>query len=330
METAVRLHLGFARASALERKFRGLVPALREVSENGGRRSSASDLVRDLMIALVEASRDLNSKGVDRRGPHADRRSEQHRHRTGPGPIGRPIGPSLPHSARASTAFASWPTRETATRQRPGCRTLYFEDFEAVERVIQSRRPQDIRPLEETYSAIRGEVGSGTLKGQTLATRLDGLQADVEPPLSTACRSSPRLVRTGLRRLVRDGPSRRGRGHPAAGDAGRPGGEDRADRGDPGDRLGRGLAVLASAATAVGLNFLVASAQGRAREVIEGGVMLAAAAVLFYVSYWLISQSESKRWMRSSSGRRSGASGAAAMLRRPRSWPSTAKGPRPP
>ena len=30
---------------------------------------------------------------------------------------------------------------------------------------------------------------------------------------------------------------------------------------------------------------------------VEGLVMLAAAGVLFYVSYWLISQSESKRWM---------------------------------
>ena len=36
---------------------------------------------------------------------------------------------------------------------------------------------------------------------------------------------------------------------------------------------GVGLAVLASAATAVGLNFLVASARGRAREVMEGGVI---------------------------------------------------------
>src|SRR5262249_3136754 len=60
---------------------------------------------------------------------------------------------------------------------------------------------------------------------------------------------------------------------------------------------GVGLAVVASAATAWGLNHLVASAQGTARETFEGVVMLAAAGVLFYVSYWLISQSESRRWM---------------------------------
>src|SRR5262249_50329702 len=58
-----------------------------------------------------------------------------------------------------------------------------------------------------------------------------------------------------------------------------------------------GLAVVASILTAVGLNMLVRSAQGTTREIAEGVVMLAAAGVLFYVSYWLISQVESKRWM---------------------------------
>jgi high-affinity iron transporter len=54
--------------------------------------------------------------------------------------------------------------------------------------------------------------------------------------------------------------------------------------------------VAASLATALGLNLLVSATQGRAREILEGGVMLAAAGVLFYVSYWLISQVESRRW----------------------------------
>ena len=41
---------------------------------------------------------------------------------------------------------------------------------------------------------------------------------------------------------------------------------------------------------------LIVSAPGAARESLEGFVMLAAAAVLFYVSYWLISRFEAKRW----------------------------------
>ena len=59
---------------------------------------------------------------------------------------------------------------------------------------------------------------------------------------------------------------------------------------------GVGAAALASAVTAVALNLLIASAAGAARETLEGAVMLVAAAVLFYVSYWLVSRFEAKRW----------------------------------
>jgi high-affinity iron transporter len=57
------------------------------------------------------------------------------------------------------------------------------------------------------------------------------------------------------------------------------------------------IAAAASLATAVALNRLVDSARGAAREGLEGAVMLAASAVLFYVSFWLISNVQAKRWM---------------------------------
>jgi high-affinity iron transporter len=60
---------------------------------------------------------------------------------------------------------------------------------------------------------------------------------------------------------------------------------------------GVALAVVASLATALALNRLVVSAQGAARETLEGVVMLAASAVLFYVSFWLISNVQARRWM---------------------------------
>ncbi len=60
---------------------------------------------------------------------------------------------------------------------------------------------------------------------------------------------------------------------------------------------GVGLASLASLATAAILNVLVISTSGAVREILEGVVMLAASGILFYVSYWLISQLEAKRWM---------------------------------
>lgn len=61
--------------------------------------------------------------------------------------------------------------------------------------------------------------------------------------------------------------------------------------------LGTVLALLASVATAVTLTLLVA-ASGPAKEGLEGITMLTATAVLFYVSYWLISKAEVGRWQR--------------------------------
>ncbi|MBT7498649.1 MAG: FTR1 family iron permease [Candidatus Thioglobus sp.] len=57
------------------------------------------------------------------------------------------------------------------------------------------------------------------------------------------------------------------------------------------------LALIASFATA----YLITSVyeiSGEAQEALEGVTMLLAAAVLFYVSYWLISKSESTKWQK--------------------------------
>ena len=59
--------------------------------------------------------------------------------------------------------------------------------------------------------------------------------------------------------------------------------------------LGVGAALVASAATAVVLA-TVLSAVPATREVIEGATMLVAVAVLFSVSYWLISKVEAAKW----------------------------------
>jgi len=60
---------------------------------------------------------------------------------------------------------------------------------------------------------------------------------------------------------------------------------------------GGALGVVASAATAVVL-VTVLRVTPWAGEALEGGAMLLAAVVLFWVSYWLISKSEADRWQR--------------------------------
>ena len=59
--------------------------------------------------------------------------------------------------------------------------------------------------------------------------------------------------------------------------------------------IGGGLAVVASAITAVILSTIL-SAVPASRELIEGGTLLVAVAVLFSVSYWLISKVEAAKW----------------------------------
>lgn len=61
--------------------------------------------------------------------------------------------------------------------------------------------------------------------------------------------------------------------------------------------LGVALAVAASAATAVVLA-TVLSAVPASREIIEGATLLVAVAVLFSVSYWLISKVEAAKWQK--------------------------------
>ncbi|BAO43755.1 FTR1 family iron permease [Thiolapillus brandeum] len=59
---------------------------------------------------------------------------------------------------------------------------------------------------------------------------------------------------------------------------------------------GVGLALIASLATAWLLQVVFKISGGATQEALEGITMLVAAGVLFYVSYWLISKSESLRW----------------------------------
>lgn len=59
--------------------------------------------------------------------------------------------------------------------------------------------------------------------------------------------------------------------------------------------LGALIALAASVLTAIILNSVI-SLSGATREAMEGITMLLATAVLFYVSYWLISKAQATRW----------------------------------
>ncbi len=55
-------------------------------------------------------------------------------------------------------------------------------------------------------------------------------------------------------------------------------------------------AIVLSFVTAFAMNLIFGTAAGQNREILEGSVMLVAAALLLYVSYWLLSNASAKRW----------------------------------
>lgn len=291
METAVRMHLGFARKGALEDRFFAARAGVREVAEGRQGAEQLADVHRKLLLDLVRTADELNRKGItDRAHLFAERATSL----AAPAEGDRHAG--LVALARRFERIRALADRGDADEAASTMASAYFAEFEPLERFVATRDPMAVAPLEMTFNTIRGDLSAG-LKGPALAARFDGLRREVETALG---RSEAKPVGSfgpafaaSLVTILREGievillltmlvalVAKTGQA-----------GAIRAIR------WGVGLAVLASAGTAWGLNHLVASAQGQAREMVEGLVMLAASAVLFYVSYWLISQSESRRWM---------------------------------
>ena len=314
MEVAVRRHLGFVRAGELEQQFRRFRTEVREVAERRLLASALEDRSHNLLLDLIIAVRELNNKGVIDAAhievAHGDVPQDELPSRLSLTDLGGQQ--SDPNALLQTLRRGLHKVGETADRDGPDeasseLTSEYMNDFEPLERYLLGRSPQSVRPLEIEFNAIRGEISSG-LKEEKLAGRLDRLYADVE---GLVARLEARQAGTfgtafleSLITIVREGVEVIlvlamlialvvKASQPTTGsttDAARSGAMRAI-------WTGVGLAIVASLATAVALNLLVSSVQGRAREIIEGLVMLVAAGVLFYVSYWLISQAQAKRWM---------------------------------
>jgi high-affinity iron transporter len=312
MEVAVRRHLGYARAGELEQHFRRFRSEVREVAEGRHPATVLDDRSHDLLLDLVAAARELNNKGVtDAAHIDANHREGATDELPSLASVSDLGGPKADPSALLQTLRRGFHrVSQQADQDGPDeaaseLTSVYMTDFEPIERYLLGRSPQSVRPLEVQFNVIRGEISSG-LKGEKLAGRLDRLYADVD---DLVARLEARPAGTfgtafleSLITIVREGVEVilvlamlitlvSKASQPAAGSA------DAARAGAMrAIWIGVALAIGASLATAAALNLLVASAQGRAREIIEGAVMLIAAGVLFYVSYWLVSQAQAKRW----------------------------------
>jgi high-affinity iron transporter len=330
MEIAVRKFLGYTRSGRLEREFRGFRSAVVDVTAKRKPASSLSEPAHTLLLDLITAANELNTKGI-----------------TDPSKIDLPRNTAAAEAGPETVAGDTTESPDSvhdpvvllqalergfhrigaaALNQGPDAAAselsnVYMTEFEPVERYLLGRSPQSIRPLEIRFNALRGDLTAG-LNGDELDTRLrdlsndvrlliDQLEARPSGSFSTAFVASLiTLVREGVevililamlfalvsKALAAASPDCADQDcvNHATATAQLSAARGRAFRSI---WLGVGVACVLSLATALALNALVASARGSAREVIEGVVMLLASGVLFYVSYWLISQVESKRWM---------------------------------
>ena len=167
-----------------------------------------------------------------------------------------------------------------------------YMTFEGVERSVRATNPALATSLEASFASLRSLVAGGAPASelaQARATLLGQLEnaeralGDTLSPTSLFLQSFFLLVREGLEAILIIGA--------LLTFLARMGAQERKRD----IHVGVGAAVLASLFTAVLLETVFQVTPAR-RELLEGAVMLSASAVLFYVSYWLLSKIEVARW----------------------------------
>ncbi len=294
METAVRRHLGFARAGVIEAQLRGFRTALKSVNDGSVDPSDLRSRLGSLMIELSRASVDLKRLNI------FDRRDVTKPTVATVTDTGSSLAVSEQERQLTALAASFDQVKKLADNGQSSdaasaMTDAYFNDFEPLERMLNTRSPQAVAPLEARFNMIRGRIDSG-VAGSTLAGHLDELQVAISESVTRASAAmvgsfGPAFVMS-LLTILREGVEvillltmlialAVKTGQPRALVA---------------IWWGIGAAVVASGLTAYGLTTLLASAHGRTQEIMEGVVMMVAAAILFYVSYWLIAQTQAKRW----------------------------------
>jgi high-affinity iron transporter len=171
--------------------------------------------------------------------------------------------------------------------------------FEQVERVVRAKNPGLAVALEGDFAALRARAAGGATS-QELAGIDARLRADLEnaertvsdrlAPMNLFVQSFILLLREGLEAILVVGA--------LMAFLFKTGAQER--RRDI--HIGVVAAIGASLLTAVLLETIFEVSHA-SQESLEGGVMLLATALLFYVSYWLLSKMEVAKWNRFVKGR---------------------------
>jgi len=294
METAVRAYLGLSRSNEIESLFRKIITDVRKVAENEVSPSKVVDETRTLFVKLSRASSDLDRKGItDRSKVLASTVPTT----TEAAPAAGDLDANLSELHAAFTEVQALADRGEAESASLALGDAYFSEFEPLETALKLHDLTVVRRLETRFNALGTSIARGE-KGDALQAALGDLGLDIETELAKTRSATGRstfalLFAASLGLILREGLEvilLLTMLFALVAKAGQP----KAMRAL---RWGVALAAVASAITAIGLNAMVASAGTQSREMLEGIVLLLASGMLFYVSYWLISQSESKRWL---------------------------------
>jgi high-affinity iron transporter len=167
-----------------------------------------------------------------------------------------------------------------------------YMTFEQVERGVRAKNPGLAAELEAAFATLRTRAAGGATPAElgTLRRQLEaGLEnaertlGDQLSPLNLFVQSFIILLREGLEAILIVGALMTFLSKMGAGERKRD------------IHIGVGAAVGASLLTAVALETIFVLSPAH-REALEGGTMVLAAVVLFYVSYWLLSKMEVVKW----------------------------------
>jgi high-affinity iron transporter len=174
-----------------------------------------------------------------------------------------------------------------------------YMTFEQVERGVRAKNPGLANALETGFANLRTRAAGGATATELRALHVS-LLADLEnaertvgdqlSPLNLFLQSFVLLLREGLEAILVVGALMTFLVKTGAG----------ARRRDL--HIGVGAAIGASLLTALLLETIFQVSRAR-QEALEGGVMLVATVMLFYVSYWLLSKMEVAKWNRFVKGR---------------------------
>jgi high-affinity iron transporter len=297
LETAVLLFRGEERTFVVERMFARI------------RRPMLADLAAGrIELAAVQAAIDDLAREIELDIRELDKRGIVDRASLSSGATSRAISPSR-RLAAADISRVMTELREAldnvhrlaatgnASAAASALADAYFEIFHRIEPTLASHNFTEMRHIEGLFLECRGNLQSGK-HPDIVRTELDSLWSTIDSATASIGTVESNGITSAVTRfwnafliLVREGVEALLIVTALLMYIERSGGSN-------GKRSIYGGVICGLAATLVtwtSLQWLIARS-GIAQEVIEGLAALAAAAVLFYVSYWLISKSEARRW----------------------------------